>query len=505
MMTINNINIYTATQIKLIDNHTIKDRSISSIGLMEIAATNFVKRLLQLFDELNLVFIFCGPGNNGGDGLAIARLLITQNIAVKVFFIKDVDESSNDLKLNFDRLKKLEIKAVQLNNENLNFSIPPNALIVDAIFGAGLNKPVTGTYEKLISKINKSPNKVISVDIPSGLHQDHFLESEKIKADITITFQYAKLAFLLAENEKYVGEWFAEDIGLFDSCIPQNEVKYKITNPSYLKTLLKKRSTFSHKGNFGHCLVVAGSLGKIGAALLCVKSVLKAGAGLVTAHIPKCGYQIMQNSIWEAMVDTDVLDYIISETKTITNYNSIAIGPGLGKDIATLQALKDYLKTEKPMVIDADALNLVAENEHLKKYLKNKILTPHPKEFERLFGQSKNSYERLSKLQEAANDHQCTVVLKGAYTAIADYKTNQIHFNSTGNSGLATAGSGDVLTGIIAGLLAQGYNNFEAAILGVYLHGLSADIYTETNSPESLIAGDIIDNIGKAYVYLEKK
>lgn len=503
-MTFNNLNqnIYLANQVKSIDEHTVKKKPISSIDLMEVAANEFVKRFLLLF-KAEIVYVFCGPGNNGGDGLAIARLLSQKGILVKVFFIKDVSQSCKDFKENFQRLKNIDIHPIQLSDANLHTSIPSNAFIVDALFGLGINKSITGFYERIIDKLNKLPNKVVSVDVPSGLHPNQFLESPKIEALTTITFQYAKLAFLLPGNEKFVGDWRVENIGLMDECITECEVVYKFIIASYIKTFFKKRSTFSHKGTYGHCLVISGSYGKIGATLLCVKSVLKSGAGLVTAHIPKCGYQIIQSSIWEAMVNTDILDYIVSETKNTTAFNALAIGPGLGKDVATLQALKGYLKEEKPTVVDADALNLIAENPHLKKYLKNKVLTPHPKEFERLFGPSKHSFERLEKLRKAANDLQCTIVLKGAYTAIACYKTNQIYFNATGNTGLATAGSGDVLTGIIGGLLAQGYNGFEAAILGVYVHGLSADIFVENNAAENLLATDVIDNLGKAYQVLK--
>lgn len=506
-MTINYIsrNIYDAKQIKNIDQYTIKTKLVASIDLMELAANKFVERFLNLFKGSHSVYIFCGPGNNGGDGLAIARILSQRSISVKVFFIKDVKTSSKDFIENFQRLKKSDIEVIQLTENTLSFSVPSNAFIIDALFGAGLNKPISGLFKDLISKINQLPNKVISVDIPSGLHPDEYLLSEKISASTTITFQFPKLAFLLAENEKHVGNCYVEDIGLLDNSIPENEIKYKIATKSCIKSILKQWSKFSHKGTFGHCLVVAGSYGKIGAALLSIKSVLKSGAGLVTAHIPKCGYNIIQNSIWEAMVTTDILDFVISETKNVASFNAIAIGPGLGKDAATLQALEGYLKKEKPMVIDADALNLIAENSHLKKYLKDKILTPHPKEFDRLFGLSENGYERLNKLREAAFNCKCTIVLKGAYTAISSYKIEQIYFNFTGNNGLATAGSGDVLTGIIAGLLAQGYNNFEAAVLGVFLHGLSAEVYVENNASQSLIASDVIDNLGEAYITLKSQ
>jgi len=506
-MTFNTISksIYTANQIKLIDNYTINNKPIASIDLMEVAAKTFVVRLLKKFKKPCEVYIFCGPGNNGGDGLAIARLLTHHKFTVKIFIIKDAHLSSKDFIENYERLKNLGIDITQLKNDSLNVSIPADALIIDALFGAGLNKPLAGVFEQLIYKINQLPNKVISVDVPSGLHPNKYINGIKVKAAITISFQYVKLAFLLAENESYIGECFVEDIGLLDNCIPETNINYRIITPSLINAFFKKRTTFSHKGSYGHCLVVAGSYGKIGAALLSIKSVLKSGAGLVTAHLPKCAYQIVQSSIWEAMVDVDVLDYVVSETKDVSNFNAIAIGPGLGKDAATLQALEGYLKQSKPIVIDADALNLIAENQHLKKYLKDKILTPHPKEFERLFGTTKNGYERLEILKKAADKYKCTIVLKGANTAIANYKYNQIYFNLTGNNGLATAGSGDVLTGIISGLLAQGYQNFEAASLGVYLHGLSADIFIEDEAPESLVASDIIENMGTAFKRLKLK
>jgi len=339
--------------------------------------------------------------------------------------------------------------AIKLFKEN-EIEFENNTVIIDAIFGSGLNKPVKGIYKQAIRKINDLKCEVVAIDVPSGLHQDVCIEGDKIEATYTITFQFPKLSFLLPQNNSYVGKWYVEDIGLDTSFLNEASIAFQTIEKKQVQSVLKERKKFSHKGTYGHALVAAGSYGKMGAALLATKAVLKAGAGLVTAHIPKCGLSIMQASFWEAMVTPDILDKIISETKATENYNALAIGPGLGQDDATAQALEGYLKQDIPTVIDADALNIIAKKPKLKKHLKGKILTPHPKEFERLFGPVKNDYDRLQLLRKASNELGCIIILKDTHTCIAAPNSNSLFFNCTGNNGMATAGSGDVLTGLLS-------------------------------------------------------
>ncbi len=494
--------ILNAKQTQAADQFTIENEPLSSIDLMERASLAFVNRFVQLFPQQTPVAVFCGPGNNGGDGLAIARLLQGMDYKIEVFIIQ-ATKYSQDFEENKLRLAKTTLNYVK--SDLTNFAIDREVVIIDAIFGSGLNKPVTGTYEKVIEGLNSLPNLIVAIDMPSGLHQDKFLAGPKIKANYTITFQFPKLSFLLAENEPYVGKWFIEDIGLDTQFLTEKDIDYQVISQSCLKTLLKQRKRCSHKGTYGHTLVVAGSYGKMGAALLSTKAALKAGCGLVTAHLPKVGLPIMQSSLWEAMVTPDILDKIISETKDTQSYNALAIGPGLGQDAATVQAVEGYLKQNIPTVIDADALNIIAKNPHLKRLLAGKILTPHPKEFERLFGATNNHYECLTLLEKSAKKLDCTIILKDAYTCIASPLHQSLWFNITGNNGMATAGSGDVLTGLLAGLLAQGYDAFEAALLGVYLHGLSGDLYTKNNAPHSLTARDLIHHFGKAFNIVDER
>jgi len=494
--------ILDAGQTRAVDQFTIENEPIKSLDLMERASKAFLNRFLALFPTHKEVAVFCGPGNNGGDGLAIARLLKQKEYSLNVFYIHKSQKFSQDFLKNKSRLENEGISLTELNEDKTTFKVQESAIIIDAIFGSGLNKPVAGIFKRVIEHLNQISNTVVSVDMPSGLNQDKYIEGEKVQADYTITFQFPKLSFLLSENERYVGKWFVENIGLDTRFLNKEEIQHQVIDKKFLQHFLKERKRCSHKGTYGHCLIVAGSYGKMGAALLCAKATLKAGCGLVTAHLPKCGLAIMQSTLWEAMVIPDVLDKIISETKDIQPYTALAIGPGLGQDAATVQAVEAYLKQNIAAVIDADALNIIASHSHLKKLLVGKILTPHPKEFERLFGKSENSYHRLEILKNASTELQCTIILKDAYTCIASPLHHSLWFNTNGNNGMATAGSGDVLTGLVAGLLTQGYNTFEASLLGVYLHGLAGDLYVKKNAPHSLIAGDLIQFFGQAFQHV---
>lgn len=496
--------ILKAAEVKLADEYTIKNEPVASIDLMERAAHAFTNRFQKCYPNTYNVIFYCGPGNNGGDGYAIARQLYNFNYKVKVVEVNHNKKLSIDCQINKTRLEGMSIAIKPFQENEIEFENNNNTVIIDSIFGSGLNKPIKGVFEQAIKKINNLKCAVVAVDVPSGLHQDLFLKGEKINATQTITFQFPKLSFFLPQNEKYVGKWYVEDIGLDISFLDEASIAFQTIEKKKVQSFLKERKKFSHKGTYGHALVVAGSFGKMGAALLATKAVLKAGAGLVTAHIPKCGLDIMQAAFWEAMVTPDVLDKIISETKPTQNYNALAIGPGLGQDEATTQALEGYLKQDMPTVIDADALNLIAKNPTLKKHLKGKILTPHPKEFERLFGVSKNNYHRIDLLRKASIELECTIILKDAHTCIATPNSNSLYFNCTGNNGMATAGSGDVLTGLLTGLLAQGYKAFEAAVLGVYLHGLSGDLYAQANDNHSLTASDLINYFDMAFKQLTK-
>ncbi|MFH1320821.1 MAG: NAD(P)H-hydrate dehydratase [Bacteroidota bacterium] len=504
--------ILSANQIRETDAYTIKNEPIKSINLMERAATQCYEWLIDRFDMSVDFKIFCGTGNNGGDGLVVARMLSNKGYKVEVFIVRYSQKCSDDFNINEKRLLKL--KNVPINDitpENTNrvkdaincVSTSNKLIIIDAIFGSGLSRPVEGFVADVICHIYKSDAGVVAIDIPSGLFAEdnsNNIRKNIVKADHTLSLELPKLAFMFPENEDYVGEWHVLPIGLnkqFISELPSQN--YYITK-DIAKSLIKPRAKFSHKGNYGHALLVSGSYGMIGAAVLASKACLRAGAGLLTTHIPKCGYEIMQAAAPEAMVDIDSSEHVISGNIEISKYNAIGIGPGIGKDEKTQTAIKLIIQNSSlPLVIDADAINIIAENKTWIPFVpKGSIFTPHPKEFERLAGKTSNNYERFLLQTQFAKKYQVYVLLKVAHTAIACPDGN-CYFNSTGNPGMATGGSGDVLTGMILGLLAQGYSPKEASILGVYLHGSAGDEYAFDYSHEKLIASDIIDRLGDAF------
>lgn len=494
--------IFAAEKIREIDAYTIEHEPIPSIDLMERASNAFVQWFVQRFPfSERSVMVFCGMGNNGGDGLAISRLLFEQGYSVQVFACRFSKKSSPDFQANEERLKQ-HLDLVNIEKAGDLPEIPADALVIDAIFGSGLSRAAKGIAGKLIDHLNAYGATIIAVDIPSGLYADQANEPTDscIHATHTVSFQMPKLAFMLPENADMVGEWHLVDIGLSEEAIRQFETPFHFTDRQAAKLLLKKRDKFAHKGNFGHLLVAAGSKGKMGAAVLAVQAALRTGAGLVTAFVPECGYQVMQVSAPAAMCLTDPSDNFLTELPHFEKATAVAIGPGMGLQSITQNALGEWLQQNRqPTVIDADGLNILAQNP---KWLANLpaqvVLTPHPKEFERLVGKTANEFERLEKLRQFSQENRAVVVLKGAHTAVG-LPDGSVHFNATGNPGMATGGSGDVLTGIIGALLAGPYSPAEAAILGVYLHGLAGDLAAEKKGFEALIAPDITDSLGSAF------
>ena len=499
--------ILSAEQIRQWDQFTIQQEPIDSVDLMERAAQKCTDWLCEQYPEANSFSIFCGKGNNGGDGLAIARQLLERNYFVSVFILEFGHKGTNDFQINLARLHKIpqaDIHFIQI--EEHFHSFPKGTIIIDAIFGSGLNRQLEGITANLVKYINNSGCKVISIDIPSGLFVDHSSKGNVVvHANHTLTFQCYKPAFFVAENEEAIGRVHLLDIGLHEQFLEQVTTNLELVDDKLISAFYKPRKSFSHKGHFGHALIIAGSYGKIGAALLTTKACLRSGAGLVTAHIPSSGYAIMQQAIPEAMVITDFNSSFVTKlADSPDRYTAIGVGPGIGTAIESKELLYEIFNTYKrPLVSDADALNIMAgEPELLRLLPAHSILTPHPKEFERLFGAAANDFERIETAKQKSAELNCVIVLKGHHTIIA-LPTGTIFFNSTGNPGMATAGSGDVLTGILTGLLAQGYTSSEAAILGVYIHGAAGDFAAKQLSMEAMIAGDIIDNLGKVFISFE--
>jgi hydroxyethylthiazole kinase-like uncharacterized protein yjeF len=500
--------ILSPEQIRLWDKFTIENEPISSVDLMERAATCCLE-WLDANEYLSKSFsIFCGKGNNGGDGLALARMLSQKKCSVIVYILEFGHKGTEDFQVNLARLHECnaEIRFIQ-TEENFR-PIAKDDIIIDALFGCGLNRPLEDVTAKLIDHINASGNEIIAIDIPSGLYVDKSSKGNIIiKAAHTLSFQCYKLAFLVAENETYTGEVDILDIGLHPGYIPELKSEFGLIDRDFIRSIYKPRKKFAHKGNFGHTLLVAGSYGKMGAALLSAKACLRSGAGLLTCHIPKCGYDILQTSLPEAMVMTDENENINTKiVDDVSIYKTIGIGPGIGTDKKTKKLLEDIFKKYKsPMVLDADALNILAANQELLSLLPPySILTPHPKEFERIFGVAENDFTRLKTAIQKARQHTCIIILKGHHTLIA-LPDGRGYFNDTGNAGMAKGGSGDALTGILSGILSQGYQPAEAAIFAVYLHGLAGDIAAKIFSEQAMLPGDLIDCLGKAYLVIENK
>lgn len=497
--------IFSVDKIRLADRYTMEHEPISSIDLMERAANECVIWLKQRAYENQEFVVFAGPGNNGGDGLVIARLLSDAGYGIQVFVLNLNDKFSNDFLVNYKRLKSSQNLTLHEWKEFPEEfpTLAPHTIVIDALFGSGLSKPLKGTPAKTVKKLNELSNIKVAIDIPSGLFADQFSGENKdpiFIADYTLSFQFPKLGFLLAENELFVGQWHLLDIGLSIEYISQTDTPHYYLTPSFISTILRPRSKFSHKGSFGHLLMIAGDHTKMGAAVLSGKAALRAGAGLLTLHHPKNSGDFIFSAVPELMSSLDENIEAFSTVPDLSKFSNIAIGPGLGTRRKTANALKMLLQqVQSPMVFDADALNILSENKTWLSFIPaHSILTPHVKEFERLIGKSKNSFERIEKAKAFAKKYQVYLILKGAHSMIFT-PSSPVYFNSTGNPGMATGGSGDVLTGIIAGLLSQKYSPIEASLLGVYLHGLAGDIAAESIGFESLIASDIIDYLGDAF------
>lgn len=501
--------ILNSQQVKKLDQYTINNEPILSISLMERAAKQCVDWIINKYPTNTHVSVFSGPGNNGGDGLAIARMLCDKGFSVRMYICGS--KLSSDALINYERLLIQKLSYIKFIISPEDFPrIKSNEIIVDALFGSGLTRPLEGLFYDIIQFLNRSSATTISIDIPSGLFSEDNAALNKcenggftnaIRADYTLSLELPFLSFFFSDSQYHIGKLEILPIGLSKTYLQEIETDYYYTGIQTAKQYIKKRNKFDHKGNFGHALIIAGSYGKMGAAVLTCKACLRAGVGLLTTHIPVSGYEIMQTAVPEAMVCID--DESASKfcnAKEQNNYSAIGIGPGLGTSKAAKNLLINILKhTTKPVVMDADAINILADNnEMLQEMPENSILTPHPGEFKRLLGEWSNYYERLNMQMKFSKKYKVYLILKGHNTCITNPQ-GQCFFNSTGNAGMATAGSGDALTGIVTSLLAQNYTPEQAAILGVYLHGLAGDIAETKMGQQAMIASDIINNIGEAY------
>lgn len=501
------MNIYSAEQIKAWDAYTIQHEPIASIALMERAAQKCVDWLLANSSQHNSFKILCGKGNNGGDGLAIARLLFKNTRTVEVYILEFGKKGSDDFQANLEQLHELPVAIHFLQSPDHFPVLLPEDIVIDALYGSGLNKPLNGLSSALVQYLNSCSNKIVSIDLPSGMFVDQSSKGKIIiKADDTLTFQVFKKAFLVAENVDFIGNIHVLDIGLHPGFLNEAASNQHLIERDFVNKIFQPRKRFTHKGNYGHALLIGGSYGKIGAIVLTTTACLRSGAGLVTAYIPRCGYSIMQTSVPEAMTVTDTDESMITILpEELEKYSVIGIGPGMGTNKQTREAIGKLLQSySKPLVIDADGLNCLAlQPEYLDALTPNSILTPHPKEFDRLFGNCENDFERITKAEEKAKELKIVIVLKGHNTFIA-LPDGKSFYNSTGNAGMAKGGSGDVLTGIITAFCAQGYSAADAAIMGVYLHGLAGDFAANALSKEAMLARDIITFLSQAFLEISK-
>ncbi|MFY1046576.1 NAD(P)H-hydrate dehydratase [Chryseobacterium sp. GP-SGM7] len=497
--------IFTAEKIRLADRFTIENEAVSSVNLMERAAKNCVDWISENCKQHTKFAVFCGIGNNGGDGFAIARMLYSKGFDVDVFINKDNTKFSDDAFINFKRLKDISGISVKDYSESDKYNFE-KTIIIDALFGTGLSRNVDGFYKNLIDNLNLKSNPKISVDVPSGMFTDTLNDNDSVifNADFTLTFQFWKKSFLHPESGKFAGKVIVLDINLSKEFIKNNKTDDFVIDDDLILKIFKPRQDFAHKGTYGKSIIVGGSYGKIGAAVLATKSALRSGSGLTFVLAPNCGYEILQTDCSEAM-------FIEGGEKNITEIDEqenavFGIGPGLGTQEKTEKALLKFLKKQdSPLVLDADALNIISNDEnHIKLIPKKSIITPHPKEFERLFRKTENSIERLNLAKIKAQELGIYIVLKDHHTQIINPE-GKTFYNITGNSGLAKGGSGDILTGIITSLLAQKYSPEEAAILGVWLHGKAADLAAEKFSKEAMQPTDVINEIGNVFLELNKK
>lgn len=502
--------IFTATQIHELDKYTIENEPVESINLMERAAKAITSAIMEEWTESTPVVVFAGPGNNGGDALAVARLLSGYGYNVSAYLFNIHNNLSKDCATNRKRL--IDQRKVQFTEISLNFDPPElteDTLVIDGLFGSGLNKALMGGFASLAKYINASPAKVVSIDLPSGLmceDNTNNIHSHIIRADLTLTLQQRKLSMLLADCQQYLGRVRVLDIRLSPDYIRKTDSTCSLLEEHDVATRFKERPDFANKGTMGNALLIAGSYGMSGAAVLATRACLRSGVGKVTVHTPRRNYDIMQISVPEAVLQMDHDEFLFSDSIDSDAFDALGIGPGLGQNENTAIAIIGQIRRAKcPVIADADALNILGSHQAWMQQLpKGIIMTPHPKEFDRLVGSPSNSsYDRLSRARQLAERLQGYIILKGHYSALCE-PDGHVVFNPTGNSGMATAGSGDVLTGIITALLARGYSQEDACVIGMYLHGLAGDLAAKDLGKESLIASDIINYLPKAFKYLHR-
>ncbi len=502
------IPILTAEQLRQAEAYTIAHEPIASINLMERAAVSCANKLMEHLAYDVPVVVLAGMGNNGGDGLAVARNLHSagqQEVSVVVLRYKTGGTAYHTANVRRAREAGVRVDFLEEGSELPTFSA--QALVVDALFGTGLQRPITGWLKTIVTALNARPNQVLAIDMPSGLFADDNGRNDRdaiVQADRTFTLELPKRALFMADHAIYTGDWEVVPIGLDRAFIATLPTEAHLLESTDVATLLPRRNRVAHKGVFGHAWLLAGGPGKVGAAILSAKACARSGCGLITVHVPAGQGRVIHSFLPEAMVSVDE-GPCLSVLPKFGNAAAIGVGPGLGQADQTARLLKRLVQdAPAPLVLDADALNILAENKTWLAFLPTgSILTPHPKEFERLAGKAASDEARLRLAKELAVRYGLVVVLKGAFTAICSPDGRE-YFNATGNPGMAKGGSGDVLTGIITGLRAQGLDPLSAALLGVHAHGLAGDMAAAELGMDGLLPSDLIGHLPAAWKTLRE-
>ena len=490
--------LLTADQVRAWDEFTIKQEPITSLDLMERAAKQCTRWIVDHALFNGVVKIFCGKGNNGGDGLAIARQLVEQDVAVEIFILEFGAKGTEDFQANLTRLHRVTKHIHFIQSKSLFPVVNNNDIVIDALHGLGLNRPLEGLTAALVEHLNDSGALIVSIDIPSGMYADKSSKGNTmVRARHTLTFQVLKPCFLASENSASIGKVEVLDIGLHPGFDPGSST-LQLTSLIEARNVYRPRDAFSHKGSFGHTLIIGGAEGKAGAAIIAADAAIHSGAGLTTVHLLNGDNTSINTRCPEVM--TMAGDELVK--KNLAKFSSIAIGPGLGTDDIAGHLVSLLVENYAGrLLMDADALNVLAQHKDwLDQLPPSTVLTPHPKEFDRLFGEHGSEFDRWEKALTVSKERGCIIILKGHHTLIAVNGSG--YLNTTGNAGLAKGGSGDALTGVIAALLAQGYEAAAAAQLGVFLHGLAADVAVRDQAEESLTASDVIASLGKAFELL---
>ncbi|MBR5170857.1 MAG: NAD(P)H-hydrate dehydratase [Muribaculaceae bacterium] len=504
--------IFTNDGLRRIGDRTVEKEGIEMLDLIERAASAVSYELISRWRTSKRFVFFAGPGDNGADALAVARMMYEQGYRPEVYLfnIKSAQLSPCCL-ANRDRLLQTVGDDIDFIEVIQNFNPPElteNDVVVDGLFGNGLRTPLKGGYTALVQYINSSDAYVVSIDIPSGMFGEWNMGNDRrniIRADLTLTYQSKRLAFYFAENADCVGECKVLDIELDRESVARMPTDFYLIEREDVHDVMRPRNPFSNKYDHGTLLLIAGSYGMMGAAVMSARGALRAGAGLVTVHAPRCGYQVLQTAVPEALFEPDRNEIMTTAIDLHHTYSVVALGPGIGTNDETLEAVHQFIMNfKRPCLLDADALNCIARRPSLLRSIPPRsIITPHAIEFDRLFGDHNTDEERLKKALDVSKIYNITIVLKGHYTMTVR-PDSKIYVNSSGNAGMATPGSGDVLTGVIGALIAQNYPADWSVVLGVYLHGLAGDLAAQEHGTYGMIASDIVDRLGKAIVEVMK-